>query len=372
MRPSVYVHIPFCETKCPYCDFNSFAAKGRDVDGYLDALAREMDARGVERTPPTLFIGGGTPTVVTETQLARYLTDITARLDPDPDREFTVEANPGSLTREKVAILVEHGVNRVSLGAQSFFQKHLRTLGRVHEVADIEKAYRMIVESGIDNVNLDLIHSVPGLTRHEWIETLDRALDLRPPHLACYALIFEPGTEFFARRTAGTLKPVDENLELSMFRWTERRLARAGLRRYEISNFARPGRECRHNLRYWRNETYLGFGAGAFSFVGGERLGNERHLERYAERVLETGSAVISCERLAAEKAAAESMVLGLRMSEGADLDEIGRRHGLDARALFAPTVERLSGGGFLVTGERVRLARRGWRVADTVMAEFL
>ena len=372
MRPSVYVHIPFCETKCPYCDFNSFAVEGRDVEGYLDALAREMDARGVERNPPTLFIGGGTPTVVTEAQLARYLTDITARIDPDPDREFTVEANPGSLTREKVAVLVEHGVNRVSLGAQSFFQRHLRTLGRVHEVADIETAYRMVVESGIDNVNLDLIHSVPGLTRREWIDTLDRALDFEPPHLACYALIFEPGTEFFAQRAAGALTAVGENLELSMFRWTERRLARAGLARYEVSNFARPGRECRHNLRYWRNETYLGFGAGAFSFVGGERLGNERHLGRYAERVRETGNAIISRERLAAERAAAESVVLGLRTSVGADLGEIGRRYGLDARALFAPAVERLRGGGFLENSERLRLARRGWRVADAVMSEFL
>ena len=369
--PALYVHIPFCETKCPYCDFNSFAVEGRNVDGYLDALRREMDARGVPPHPPTIFIGGGTPTVVTPEQLARYLKDIVARLHPDPAREFTVEANPGSLTREKVAVLREHGVNRVSLGAQSLLDRHLRTLGRVHDAAHVEEAYRMVREGGIPRVNLDFIYGVPGMTLAEWAWTLEAAIAWAPDHLSCYALIFEPGTEFHARRSAGRLKPIAEDRELAMFRYTERRLRRAGIFRYEISNFARPGEECRHNLVYWRNEEYAGFGAGAFSLLGGRRTGNERHLARYADAVRERGDAIASEERLLGDAAAREAIVLGLRTAEGVDVARVEERYGVDLRALIG-TISRLRALGFVASGGRLRLSRRGWRVADEVAAAFL
>lgn len=370
--PAVYVHIPFCETKCPYCDFNSFAIDGRDVDGYLDALRREMDARGVPRHPPTLFIGGGTPTVVSPAQLARYLDDLLARLAPDPGREFTVEANPGSLTAEKVAVLAARGVNRVSLGAQSLFARHLATLGRVHSVGEIEEAVALVRDGGIEQISLDFIYAVPGMTRREWATTLDRALAWNPDHLSCYALTFEPGTEFFARRNAGRLRQADEESELAMFRFTERRLRAAGFRRYEISNFARPGRECRHNLNYWRNGGYAGFGAGAFSYLDGVRTGNERHLARYAEAVQARGDATVFREQLAGEAGAREMVALGLRTAEGVSLDDVGARFDVAADVLFGPTIERLVAGG-LVRGEgRLRLARRGWRLADEVASEFL
>jgi len=370
--PSVYLHIPFCETKCPYCDFNSFAVEGRDVDGYLDALRLEMDARGVPRAPPTVFVGGGTPTVVSPEQLDRYLGDLVSRFDADPRREFTVEANPGSLTAEKVAVLRARGVGRVSLGAQSFLARHLRTLGRVHSVEQIGQAYRMVRHGGIAEVNLDLIYAVPGMTLREWAGTLARAIDLAPDHLSCYALTFEPGTEFHARRSAGAMRAAPEELELAMFRFTERRLRGAGYSRYEISNYARPGRECRHNLGYWRNESYAGFGAGAFSFLQGERAGNERQLVRYAESVRARGHAFVSRERLVGRAAAVESLVLALRTAEGADLDGLSRRHGVDARREFGEAVARLAGAGFLERGPRVRLARRGWRVANAVAASFV
>lgn len=370
-EPALYVHIPFCETKCPYCDFNSFAVAGRDVDGYLDALRREMDARGVPPSPPTLFIGGGTPTVVEPEQLARYLSSIVARLRPDPAREFTVEANPGSLTREKVAVLREHGVNRVSLGAQSLFDRHLRTLGRVHDAAHVEEAYRMVREGGIRRANLDFIYAVPGMTLAEWARTLETAISWGPDHLSCYALAFEPGTEFHARRAAGRLAGIAEDRELAMFRYTERRLRRAGILRYEISNFARPGEECRHNLVYWRNEEYAGFGAGAFSFLGGRRTGNERHLGRYAAAVRARGHAITSEERLSRGDAAREAIVLALRTAEGVDVAQVEARYGVDLRELEA-TIERLRRMRVVAPDGRLRLARRGWRVADEVSAAFL
>ncbi len=370
--PAVYVHIPFCETKCPYCDFNSFALEGRDVDGYLDALRIEMDARGVPRHPPTVYVGGGTPTVVAPHQLARYLGDLTRRLAPDPAREFTVEANPGSLTAEKVAVLREHGVNRVSLGAQSLDDRHLATLGRVHRAAQVEEAVALLRDGGIPHMSLDFIYAIPGQTLREWASTLERALAWEPEHLSCYALIFEPGTEFFARRAAGTLGPIPDRTELAMFRWTERRLRHAGLPRYEISNFARPGRECQHNLNYWNNGSYVGFGAGAFSYVDGERTGNDRHLGRYAAAVRGRGDAIVNREALAGWAAARETIVLGLRTERGIDLKEVGARFGVDAEKHYAPLIERLEAGGFVASRGRLRLARRGWRVADTVAASFL
>jgi len=371
-EPAVYVHIPFCETKCPYCDFNSFAVAGLDVDGYLDALRREVDARGVPRRPPTVFVGGGTPTVVEPAQLARYLGDLVSRLDPDAAREFTVEANPGSLTREKVAVLREHGVNRVSLGAQSLVDRHLRALGRVHVAAQVEEAYRIVREAGIANVSLDLIHSIPGQTLAEWASTLDAVLSWKPDHLSCYALIFEPGTEFHALRARGRMAPVAEEVELAMFRYAERRLRHAGLFRYEISNFARPGAECRHNLVYWRNEEYAGFGAGAHSFVGGRRTANERNLARYAAAVHARGDAIVSEERLQGEAGAREMVVLGLRTAEGVDLAMVERRYQVDLGGPLRETVARLRALGLLEPEGRVRLARRGWRVADEVAASFL
>jgi len=370
--PSLYVHIPFCETKCPYCDFNSFAVAGRDVDGYLDALSRECDARGLPRDPATIFIGGGTPTVVEPRQLERYLAGLLRDVRPDASREFTVEANPGSLTAEKVGILRSFGVNRLSIGAQSFFDRHLRTLGRVHGAAQIEEAYGLARDGGIEQVNLDFIFAVPGLTVREWVETLARAAALGPDHLSCYALIFEPGTEFFARRAAGSMRPADERVELAMFRLTERVLRRRGYLRYEISNFARPGRECRHNLVYWRNESYLGVGAGAHSHLGGERLANERNLARYAASVRERGDAIVMRERLSAEGAAREAVVLGLRTAEGVDLDRVARRYGIDVERLFGATVRRMRQGRFVEPSGNLRLARRGWRVADEVMAALV
>jgi len=369
-RPSLYVHIPFCETKCPYCDFNSFAVEGRDVDGYLDALAKEMDARGVPQHPPTVFIGGGTPTVVSPAQLDRYLADVAARLDDDPEREFTVEANPGSLTAEKVAVLRDHGVNRVSLGAQALHERHLRTLGRVHGVAEIEEAVALV--AGFPRRSLDLIYGVPGMRREEWIDALERVLAWNPGHLSCYALIYEPGTEFTQRLRRGLLRRVPESDELFCFRWTARRLARADYERYEISNFARPGHACRHNLNYWRNGSYVGFGAGAFSYLDRRRAGNERRLDRYAELVRARGHAVVSEETLDDEAAARETVALGLRTAGGADLAAIGRRFDVPLEPLLSPTVDEMAAAKLLSGRPRLQLTRRGWRLADTVAGAFL
>jgi putative oxygen-independent coproporphyrinogen III oxidase len=369
---ALYVHIPFCETKCPYCDFNSFAVEGLDVDGYLETLSREMDARGVPSNPSTIFIGGGTPTVVTPEQLDRYLTDILARVSVDPQREFTVEANPGSISAEKFEVLRSHGVNRVSLGAQALVDRHLRTMGRVHDVADIEVAVELAKNSGIPRLSLDLIYGIPGMQKREWIESLERAIAWDPGHFSCYALIYEPGTEFTRRKRRGQISPIGEEDELFLFRWTERRLRAEGYARYEISNFSRPGLESEHNLNYWHNNSYAGYGAGAFSFEEGRRFGNERRLDRYTSLVNASGLAAVSEESLEREAAARETVSLGLRMAIGVCPADIEQRFGINFDSLFAAPLRELEGPGLIVRDPNVRLARRGWRVADAVAAAFL
>jgi len=373
VAPAVYVHIPFCETKCPYCDFNSFAVDGRDVDGYLDALLLEFEARGMPTSPSTVFIGGGTPTVLHPEQIARYLEPIRARVGGTSGVEFTVEANPGSLTADKLAVLRECGVNRISIGAQSIFDRFLKQLGRVHRAADIDRAVQLCREAGIQRISLDLIFGIPGQTLREWLTTLERALAWKVEHLSCYALTFEPGTEFHARRRAGNIAATPEGLELAMFRLTERVLRGAGMPRYEISNYARAGRSCQHNLNYWRNGSYVGFGAGAHSYVDGVRQGNERHLGRYATAICQRGDAAVFRESLSGLDAARETLVFGLRTTEGVDLRRVGERFGVDLEREVRSDVDRLSAGRFVELHEgRLRLARRGWRVADEIAATFL
>jgi len=371
--PALYVHLPFCETKCPYCDFNSYALGTTDrVDRYLDALVAEMEARGVPRDPPTIFVGGGTPTVVEAAQLARYLAEIAKRVTPRPEREFTVEANPGSLTPEKIAILREAGVNRISLGAQSIYDKHLRTLGRVHDAAQVGEAIGWVRAGGAFDLNLDFIHSVPGMTLREWVQTLEQAIAWEPEHLSCYALIFERGTPFAAWRQAGILARSPEELELAMFRMTHRILERAGFSRYEISNYSKPEKHCRHNVTYWRNERYIGIGAGAHSYLDGWRLGNERNPDRYVEAIRGRGEAFGTRERLTGLDGARETIILGLRTAEGVNLRAVGKRFGVEIERYFADRIDRLLEAGLVHLDPRLRLARRGWRLADEVAQEFL
>jgi len=371
--PALYVHIPFCETKCPYCDFNSFAmGPASDVDRYLEALEMEFEARGVPRDPPTIFVGGGTPTVVEPEQLARYLDAITRRVAPRAGREFTVEANPGSLTPQKIGLLREAGVTRISLGVQSTHDRHLKTLGRVHSVAQVSQAVAWVRAGGEFDLNLEFIHSVPGMTLEEWAQTLERAVAWQPEHLSCYALTFERGTPFFGRLEGGTLIRTPEELELTMFRLTNRLLCRAGFEHYEISNYCLPGKMCEHNVTYWRNCGYIGFGAGACSHLDGWRLGNERNVARYIEAIDRRKEAFVSREKLTGIEGVRETIVLGLRLAEGVDLVEVGERFGIDVEQYFADRIDRLLEGGLVHLDPRLRLARRGWRLADEIAQEFL
>jgi len=378
---ALYVHVPWCRHVCPYCDFNVYAAAEAPEPVYVEAVAAELLAwagrapcRG--RRAKSLYLGGGTPSLLSPAAIATVLEAVGRGFGIASGAEVTLEANPGTVTRERLAGYRAAGVNRLSLGAQSFHAEHLRTLGRDHTAADIRAAAEAARAAGFANLSLDLIFAVPGQTLAEWEDDLAATLDLAPEHVSAYALTFEPGTPFHAWRASGRLRPVDEDGEAAMAEAGLVRLEAAGYARYEVSSFARPGFASRHNTSYWDGSDYLGLGAGAHSFSAepapGRRWANERLPERYLSAVREGGTAVATEERLGAAQARGEFCFTGLRQTAGVDLERFRRRFGIELDAAF-PHLERLIADGLVeASGQRLRLTARGFRFADSVAASFV
>lgn len=378
---SLYLHIPYCDSKCPYCDFNSYAAKQWPERAYAGALIAELRAAAAQPTwaggtVQTIFFGGGTPSLFAPATIAALLAAVRELWPVADAAEVTLEANPGTVDEAKLSGLRAAGVTRVSFGVQSFHDRHLATLGRIHSAAEAIAAIAGARAAGFANLNLDLIFAVPGQAVAEWDADLARATALAPDHISAYGLTYEEGTAFHARRRSGTLMPLPEEAEVAMFTRTRAALAAHGYRAYEISNFARPGRECAHNLNYWRAGAYLGVGAGAHSFARepapGRRWGNEKSPPRYIERAIANGDARVSEERLTAAQARGEFAFLGLRCSDGFAVADFAARFGCDPPAAF-PHLAALTRDGLIhLAGGRCRLTDRGLLVADSVFATFL
>ncbi len=369
------MHIPFCAHKCGYCDFASVAGFDHLADRYLEALEREMamETAGTPREVETIFIGGGTPTRLDARNLDRLLAAVRAWFPLSAGGEWTVEANPGTLDEEKADVLARGGVGRISLGAQSFQPALLAALERNHAPEEVERALDL-VRPRFPRWSFDLIFGVPGSTPELWADDLARALSLGPSHLSCYGLVYEKGTALWKQWQAGQVRAVDEEAERAMYEHTIDTLAASGLAQYEISNFARAGHECRHNLVYWANDAYYGVGLGAARYRDGVRSVNTRDLPAYLKR-LEAGlPATGPTETLDPEARARETAVLMLRLTAaGLDRHDFTRRTGFDLDQLAGPVVTRFVASGLLDDdGGRIRLTREGLFLADTVMCEFL
>ena len=377
-RPlALYFHVPFCAAKCAYCDFASYPRKEKDWSLYFDALRREVNAWSTKTDIGLLrgrylvrsvFIGGGTPTLVPAEYIAQILDGCRNIAPMAEDAEITLEGNPGTLTPQKLAVYRRAGVNRLSLGAQSFDDGLLSSLGRIHSAAQIGEAVRMARKAGFDNINLDLMYALPGQTMKQWERSLDAATALDVEHLSAYSLIVEEGTPMAGRVARGeAVLPGDDEVN-AMQRLAVERLGRAGFCRYEISNYARTGRECRHNLTYWRRGDYLGLGCAAHSLMMERRFANPASLEDYlsgAERAEE--------ERLTRQDAMDETVMLSTRMTEGLDLDAWARTFGEDFLRARGKTVERLSRGGYVECRDgRLRLTTRGMEVHNAVVLSLL
>ncbi len=371
---AAYVHVPFCKHKCGYCDFASLAGEDHQADRYLAALEREIaDHLLSPQEVDTIFVGGGTPTRLSARQLERLMIVVKRWLILEPGGEWTVEANPGTLDAEKADVLAQAGVNRVSLGAQSFQPAILRVLEREHGGQDVTSALD-VVRPRFPRWSMDLIFGAPGSTLDDWRCDLENALALDPAHLSCYGLVYEKGTALHRSLREGRVVPLDEDLERAMQETTIERLAQAGLEMYEISNFARPGHESRHNLAYWANDAYFGFGLGAARYQEGVRSVNTRELAAYLSRI-ETGrSAAGATETLEPDARARETLMLMLRRTKlGADRADFRRRAGFDLDQLAGDVVKRFVASGLLEDdGRRVRLSPEGVFLADLVLREIV
>jgi oxygen-independent coproporphyrinogen-3 oxidase len=368
---AAYVHVPFCAHHCGYCDFAVATGQDHLIDLYLEALAAELATLGLPQPVQTLFLGGGTPTYLSPAQLERLLTDVRRWLLLGPGHEFTVEANPGGLDAARVAVLADHGVTRVSLGAQSFRPHLLRTLERDHAPVDVPRAVE-VVRRRIGQLSLDLIFGVPEQTPADWQTDLEAALALGPDHISTYGLTYEKGTRLWKQRQQGSVRPLDEEAELALYLHGIETLEAAGFEHYEISNFARPGRRSRHNQVYWANEAYFGFGLGAARYVLGRRELNTRNLHGYLRKVLAGEPATFQAEELQPEERARETLAVQLRRTEGIDRQRFREQTGYDLDALAGPALRRHVELGLLADDGGVRLTRRGKCVADAVIAELL
>ncbi len=389
----LYVHVPFCAARCVYCDFNTYIDLDHLKEDYVRALLREIALVGEaldHRPAQTIFFGGGTPSLLTPEQVERVIDACAAAFDLAADAEVTLEANPESVSPSYLRDLRRAGVNRLSFGVQSFQDEILRFLGRQHSAVRARQAVEWARAAGFDNVNVDLMYGLPGQTLAEWQETLETALALAPEHLSLYALIVEPGTPLHRWVEHGLVAPPDDDLAADQYEWALDRLAAAGYAHYEISNWARAGGEAltptrasRHNLLYWRNQEYVGLGAGAHSYVEGVRYANVKRPERYIAAVergrlpAEAPAPALdprSLDPIDADLAMREHMMLGLRLvREGVAFEAFERRHGIPLQARFGPTLDRLDEAGLLERlPDRVRLTRQAYLLANQVLMEFL
>lgn len=370
----LYVHVPFCFHKCHYCDFYSFVDReGRSGD-YLARLAQDVTwtlAR-VEGTIDTVFVGGGTPTLLSTDELARLCAEI-RRFPLARDAEWTVEANPETIDLAKARVLAHAGVNRVSIGAQSFDPRHLKTLERWHDPANVARAASFLREAGITNFNIDLIFGVPGQTLTEWRTDLARALEIGPEHLSCYGLTYEANTAMTKRLERGEFEPCDDGLEAEMYEATVATLAEAGLRRYEISNYARAGRECKHNLMYWRNESWWAIGPSASGSIAGTRFKVVPRLGDWLARGDSESAPVVDVEQADERRNTSEALMLGLRLAEGISVELEQRAVELEPargrvihEALSRELLERDTVAG------RLRFTERGMILANEVLVQLI
>jgi oxygen-independent coproporphyrinogen-3 oxidase len=377
-RAGIYIHVPFCRSRCSYCDFATGAFEEALAEKYVGALAREIESFEFEGALPevdTVYFGGGTPSLLTPAQVSRVLEAVRSRFDIEAAAEVTLEMNPGTVTPERLRALLEAGVNRASFGAQTFDDRELKRLGRTHTADDTRKTFRDLRAAGFDNVSFDLIAGLPRQALRAWEKNLEEALALRPEHLSLYLLEVHEGTPLAEQIRQGRYAVPDPDLAAEMYRMLVERSRAAGYEQYEISNFCLPGRESRHNMKYWTGAPFYGFGCSAHSFDGRRaRWSNERDARAYVKLIEERGDAVVTREELDERGAGAEALFLGLRLlSKGVDLAEHRARYRCDVRSDYAADLARFDEAGLIeIDGDVLRLTPAGALLSNEVFAAFV
>lgn len=366
----LYVHIPFCIRKCLYCDFLSFPGKESNEKLYCAALLKEIESADMPMEEITsIFVGGGTPTLLSADEMAKIFQGVYSKFSVTEDCEITIEANPGTLTMEKLKAYREMNINRISIGCQSLNDWELKQLGRIHTEKEFLESYDCVRQAGFNNVNIDLMSAIPGQDFHSWEKTLRQVADLKPEHISAYSLIIEEGTPF----AAADLPLPSEEEERRMYESTGDILKEYGYGQYEISNYALSGKECRHNIGYWKRDNYLGLGLGAASLLNNRRFNNTDNMEEYLKYSSFPEKIRRNQEILSAEEQQMEFMMLGLRMNEGVSKREFYRLYGISIDAVYGTLIEKFEKLGLMETsGDRIAFTSRGVGLSNQFFLELI
>ncbi len=369
--PGLYIHVPFCGSKCAYCDFYSITVTGHQAE-YLQLLEREASFhQGMDVS--TIFLGGGTPSLLTESAMSAVLAMVGRHFHVSAGAEVTMEANPGTVSASYLSLCRAQGINRLSLGVQSFNPRLLRLLGRQHSAEDVLQAVDWAVAAGFEHLSLDLIYGIPGQTMEEWRQTLRSAARLPIDHLSLYALEVHADTPLGRAVEAGTYRLPGDDLVAAMYHYAQDYLPRQGLGQYEISSFARAGAVCRHNLNYWQNGQYLGLGPAACSYLQGQRCCNSADWSAWSQALSRGQSPPAECEQLPLREQMAETVILGLRLAGGVDVHSFHLRFGQTLEQAFGPAIDRLvQQGALLRTDQGYAIPKKLWLLANQVMLQFM
>ena len=372
----LYIHIPFCVTKCKYCDFNSFKIDLNEKKKYLNYLGEEMKLYKEEiknREIDSIFVGGGTPSILNENEINILFEKIKENFNIKSNAEITMECNPGTLTLNKLKAMKESGVNRLSIGLQAVQNHHLKYIGRIHTFEEFEKNYHDAKQMGFDNINIDLMYALPNQSREDWMESLEKVVKLNPTHISAYSLILEENTELFKMYERDEFNLLDENTDIEMYEYTINYLKSHGYNQYEISNYAKDNFECKHNVLYWKCEEYVGIGASASGYFNGIRYNNICELDNYEKIILEGKKPIEWEEKLSIKDEIEESIFLGLRMNEGIQISDFKEKYNFDFEKEYKNEIEKLSKMELIeIDNNRMKLTQKGREISNSVFVEFI
>ena len=372
---SLYIHIPFCAQKCLYCDFPSFARKDHLRKAYIEALNKEIISLREKYNNleiNTIFIGGGTPSVLEADELECLLKEV-AKLNMAKDIEYSMECNPGNLTEEKLEVMKKYGVNRISMGLQAKQDNLLKGLGRIHNYKTFKENFLLAKKVGFNNINVDLMFGLPNQRLNEWEETLREIISLEPAHISAYSLIIEEGTAFYNLYENDKLKLPTEEEERKMYHLAKKILEENGFNQYEISNYAKEGKECRHNLAYWNMDNWIGVGSAAASYINGKRIKNISSVEEYINSINEKGEAVEEIINNSKNDNMEEFMFMGLRKINGIDENEFKNRFSMNINDVYGEILNKYIDEGLLIRDSgRIFLSEKGIEISNIIMADFL
>lgn len=369
----IYIHIPFCKYICTYCNFNKFYIQNQPVDEYIDCLVKEIDNIGNYDDVITIYIGGGTPSSLSFSQIIKLLEIIKKNINIDNIKEYTFEANPEDLTIEKIKILKKYGVNRVSIGVQTLNEDILKSIGRGHSKKDVDNAVKNLKKVGINNINIDLMFSLPNQTMLDLKKSIMEILSYDISHISCYSLILEQRTKLYNQVKKNKIILPDNEVELNMYKYVIKTLSENGFNQYEISNFSKKGFESIHNTNYWRNMEYYGVGAGAHGYINGVRYRNIASVKFYIDEINKKNNAIIEKNKLTLKEKVEEEFFLGLRLLKGVNLDNIDEKYHIDCRKIYKETIlKHLSNGNLVLKDSILKFEYKGLLNGNDVFSDFI